>query len=161
MMRRELTAGGEDVLLLEARSMREHMAQQLLVPEASASLLLALGIATMAIATIGLFGLVAFSVARRTREIGIRVAVGATTRQVVGQVVREAIGLVGVGWLVGLPAAGLVMRPFAQTLVGAGATGPWPYVAVSALLLATAAAASFVPARRAAGVNPTSALRCE
>jgi len=141
--------------------MEDHLAQQLLMPQACASLLLALGVVTMAIASIGLFGLVSFSVARRTREIGIRVAVGATTRRVVSQVVYQAVGLVAVALLIGLPVAGAVMRPVARGLVGSASSDVFAYVVVSLLLLTVAAVASFVPARHAARVSPSAALRCE
>jgi ABC-type antimicrobial peptide transport system permease subunit len=103
----------------------------------------------------------AYLVGRRTREIGIRVALGAERGSVVGSVLREALGQVGFGLAAGLLGAFALTRLLRSQLFGLEPTDPATFSAVSALLVAVALLASWMPARRAAGVSPTVALREE
>ncbi len=115
----------------------------------------------LVIAAVGLYGMVAYSVSQRTAELGVRVALGAATCDVMALVVGEgvAIGLAGVA--VGLPAAYVASRSFHALLFGVASTDKLTYVISAAALLLTAVAASYAPARRAARVDPIMALRAE
>jgi putative ABC transport system permease protein len=113
------------------------------------------------LAGLGLYGVIAHSVAQRTREIGIRLALGARRRQVLGQVVGRGLALAAAGVAVGLAGAWGATRTLASLLYGVGAVDPATYSAVSLGLVAVAALAALVPARRAARIEPRAALRAE
>ena len=114
-----------------------------------------------ALAATGIYGLMAFAVSQRTGEIGVRVALGAGTRDVLGMVLRQGLGLSMVGVGIGLVAALGVTRAIAGLLYGVTALDPVTFGVVALLLTAVALAASLVPARRAARVDPMVALRRE
>jgi predicted permease len=109
----------------------------------------------------GLYGVVAYSVSRRRREIGIRMALGAQHQELTGMFVRHALGLTGVGVACGLAAAPALTRLMSSLLFGVESVDPMTYAAVSLWLVATAALASYIAARRAAAVNPVESLRAE
>jgi putative ABC transport system permease protein len=109
----------------------------------------------------GLYGLLAYSVARRTKEIGIRMALGAQTRQVLGTVVSEGLLLIGVGLLGGLLGTVMIQRLFSSLLYGVSAADPAAWAATAVLLLIAGALASYIPALRAASIDPIEALRHE
>jgi predicted permease len=110
---------------------------------------------------VGLYGVIAYSVSQRRREIGIRLALGAKPRELVGMFVRQALGLAGVGMASGLVAALALTRLMSSLLFGVRPFDPVTYVAVSLGLIVTAALSSYLPARRAAAVNPVESLRAE
>jgi len=112
-------------------------------------------------AVAGIYGVVSFAVAQRTREIGIRMALGAEPGQVVGQVLREGMVLVASGVALGLVGAWYATRLMGTLLAGVSPHDPWAYMAVVATLGAAALVANFVPARRAALADPMVALRGE
>jgi len=113
------------------------------------------------LASIGLFGVLSYTVARRTSEIGLRMALGAQRATVVGAVVRNALLTAVVGLAMGLAGSFALSRLLASSLFGVQPTDPATLAAVSALVLVVALVASYVPARRAADVDPVSALRTE
>jgi len=117
------------------------------------------------LAVVGLYGLMAFSVVRRTNEMGIRMALGAARRRVVQLVMGEALMLVLIGVAVGVPAAFVAGRlagsQIAGLLFGLTATDPLTMAGAVAVLIAAAAAAAYLPAARAARVDPMLALRSE
>jgi len=119
------------------------------------------GVIGLLLAVLGLYSVVAYAVSRRTREIGIRMALGATTRDVVRLVVREGLRLTALGIFLGLILAGVLSVALSKVLYGLGALDPVSFVGGTVLLLATAAFACYLPARRATKVNPTEALRAE
>jgi putative ABC transport system permease protein len=127
----------------------------------SASLLAGLAMLAALIAAIGLYGVMAFTVAQRTREIGVRVALGAATGDILRGVMREALLLVAAGLAAGCMGAALLARPIANLLFGVSGTDPATYAATAAVLIAFGAIAAFVPARRASRVDPMVALRFE
>lgn len=114
-----------------------------------------------ALAGIGLYGVLAFSVAQRTREIGIRMALGSTRALVARLVVADVLKLTGVGIAVALPLALLAARALRSQLYGVSATDPWSAVAAVGLIALVALVAAALPARRAATVQPDQALRTE
>jgi ABC-type antimicrobial peptide transport system permease subunit len=127
----------------------------------AAALLSAFGLLAAALAAIGLYGVIAFSVSQRTREVGIRMALGARTSQVMRMVVGEALLLVAAGATIGLGLGALAGRGLAGVLLDVPAIEPVTFVTVSAILVIAALLATLLPARRAASVNPTEALRHE
>lgn len=121
-----------------------------------------MGLIGLALALVGLYGLVSFSVARRTREIGLRMAVGAARSDVLKMVLRQGLVLSAAGIVVGGVASVAVARLLAAGMVGLGAAASSAtYIVVPLMLIALTMAASFVPARRAATVDPLRALRDE
>jgi ABC-type antimicrobial peptide transport system permease subunit len=119
------------------------------------------GILGMILAAVGLYSVMAYSVSQRTREIGIRVALGADWKQVVGMVVRKGMTLVAIGVVLGLGAAFGASHFMASLLYGVSALDPVTFVGVPGLLIVVALLAAFLPARRAASVDPMLALRAE
>jgi ABC-type antimicrobial peptide transport system permease subunit len=121
----------------------------------------AMGVVGLTLALIGLSGLVGYSVARRTREIGIRMAIGASQQTVMKMVLAEGLVLSIAGILVGGIASVAVARLLTAALIGVGAPNPASFVLVPVMLIALTAAATYLPARRAARVDPLRALRHE
>ncbi|HXN63804.1 MAG TPA: ABC transporter permease [Candidatus Acidoferrales bacterium] len=132
-----------------------------LLYEIGAGLTAGLGILGLVLATTGVYGVVSYAAAQRTREIGIRMALGARPAQVLNMVCRQGFTLIGMGVLVGLAAALALGRAVRSFLIGIGPNDPLTFVAVSAILLAIGVAACYVPALRAAKVDPVIALRHE
>ncbi|HSK08460.1 MAG TPA: ABC transporter permease [Vicinamibacterales bacterium] len=126
--------------------------------------LVMLGIAAavaLALGVVGIYGVIAYMATQRTREIGIRMALGAQRENVSGLFLRHGLVLTGAGLLLGIGAAAALSRLMASLLFGVSAWDPATYVAVSVLLAAIALLASYLPARRAAGVSPIVALRAD
>jgi predicted permease len=159
LLRRELTALEPDLLLLENQTMAAQLETALLAPRASASLLGALGAFALVLASVGLYGVIAFGVSRRTREIGIRMALGAQPAAVLSLVVREGMLLTAIGIGLGLVLAAAVARLMSGVLYGISSIDPVTYTVMPLLLLAVAFAANLIPAMRAARIDPLTALR--
>jgi predicted permease len=115
----------------------------------------------LTMAAVGLFALIAYSVNERTREIGIRIALGATQSGVVGMVVRRGMRLAGIGMIIGLAAGAAVSRLLGGLLIEFSPWDPTTFLGVSTLLIIVAALASYLPARRATRIDPVTALRQE
>ena len=150
-----------DLPVLDVRTMAEHMQAALFVQTLGATMLTAFGAMALLLSAIGIFGVLSYHVAQRTREIGVRVALGAGRREVVGMVVGRALRLVGLGLVAGLVlalGAGQLLR---SQLIGVGPRDPLTYAGIGLLLALVALGASWLPARRAARVDPMVALRYE
>jgi ABC-type antimicrobial peptide transport system permease subunit len=113
------------------------------------------------LAAVGIYGVLAYSVAQRTREIGIRMALGAERSAVIALVLRESVVLTSIGIALGVGGAAALTRYLATMLFGLTPLDPITFVAVSVLFATVAALASWMPARRATAVDPMTALRCE
>jgi predicted permease len=128
-------------------------------PRLTAVLLALFAALAVAITATGITGVISFSVGQRTQEFGIRMALGAAPRAVLGMVLRQGMALVALGLCLGVGAALVLTRLMSRLLYGVAPTDPVTYVAVALLLFSAAAAACFVPARRATAVDPMVALR--
>jgi putative ABC transport system permease protein len=113
------------------------------------------------LATVGLYGVITYSAGLRTREIGIRLALGARPGDIVRLVIGDAMGSAATGMAIGIAAAILLTRSFRSLLFGVGAADPLTLTVVALVLSLVAVFASFVPARRATRVDPTLALQAE
>jgi putative ABC transport system permease protein len=120
-----------------------------------------LGALALLLAGIGIYGVVSYGAAQRTREIGVRMALGAKESDVLGLVLWDGLIVIGAGLAIGLLLAAAATRVIASFLYGVGATDPLTFVAVPLLLGAVALVASYIPARRAVKVDPLVALRYE
>lgn len=141
------------------QAMQDQLDQSLWTRRAGAWMIGIFSTVALLLAVAGLYGVVSHTVGRRTREIGIRMAVGADRRHVLRGVLGEGMALVLVGVVVGLGAAFFLARGLSAVLVGVSAREPIVYAAVSLLLIVVAAVANYLPARRAAGLDPVTVLR--
>ncbi len=160
-VREQIAALDPNMAVFNTETMQEHVDKSLLLPRISALLLGIFGSVGLTLAAIGLYGVMIYSVRRRTREIGIRMALGAHPRKVLRMVLRQGLALTGIGIAIGLGIALVLGRFTASLLYGTSGTDVLTFVVVSGVLLATAAVAIFIPAVRAARVEPTVALRYE
>jgi len=160
-MRRELLSLEPNLVFVENQTMEAEVDATLLPMRAGAWLVTAVGLVAMLLAAIGLYGVIAYSVSRRTREIGIRMALGARPGTVVGLVMRQGLFVAGVGLLAGCLLAAAAARAIAGTLYGITASDPWSWLAAALVLVSVSALANLVPAWRAAHVDPSEALRIE
>ncbi|MGA8108646.1 MAG: ABC transporter permease, partial [Acidobacteriaceae bacterium] len=159
---REQIAGLDpNMAVFNIETMQEHVDKSLLLPRISALLLGIFGAIGLTLAAIGLYGVMSYSVRRRTREIGIRMALGAKRAAVLSMVLRQGMMLTAVGLAIGLAIAFALGRFTASVLYGTSGTDLLTFATVSVVLVGTAAAAVLVPAVRAARVEPTTALRYE
>jgi putative ABC transport system permease protein len=160
-LRRELLALEPGLVFVSSNTMEGSLELSLLPQRAAGWLALAFGGVGTLLAAIGLYGVIAFSVARRTREIGVRVAVGADGRQVLGLVLRQGLSLAALGAVVGGALGVILANALRGVLYGVGAFDPMAWGVALTVLFGAALAANLVPARRAMRVNPTTALRAE
>jgi predicted permease len=147
--------------VFEMKTLEGQLDQTLSTERLVAALSTAFGVLATLLAAIGLYGVMAFVVANRTKEIGLRMALGAQQSSVAWLVMREILLLLGIGLLVGVPVAYGLSRYVSAQLYNVPASDIWTAVAAMSVLVAIAAAAGFVPARRATSVDPIKALRYE
>ncbi len=143
------------------QTMPQHIDDQLGSQTLAARLLWIFAIAAVLIAAAGLYGLLSYSVGQRTREIGVRLALGAQREDVLRMILRQASRLLVAGLSIGILAAFFTTRLVRSFLFGVAQHDLLTIVAVSVLLLAVGLVASYVPARRAAKIEPVEALRAE
>jgi predicted permease len=160
-VRREVTSVAPDWMIERPRTLEENVGASLLPQRIAASLLAGFGVVALLLAAVGLYGVVAFAVAQRTREIGIRVALGAQHDQVMKLMLRQGMVLAGIGVVIGLPLAFGAGKLISSFLLGTGATDPVVFIAAAVALMVVTMAASYIPARRAARIEPVIALRSQ
>ncbi len=160
-MRRELLALEPGLVVMDASTMETHMAAALMPARVGAMLATAFGGLGTLLAAIGLYGVIAFSVARRTKEIGLRMALGAEPGGVMAMVMRQGFTLVTVGLVVGALLAAGAATVLQGLLYGITPFDPWAWTAALAALVSAGAIANAVPARRAMRVQPLTALRTD
>jgi predicted permease len=147
--------------VLSPETMAEHATMAFFVQRVSATVLGALGAIVLLLAALGLYGVTAYAVTEQTHEVGVRIALGATTRQVVGEFLRQGLRLTAIGLGIGALLALASGRLLESQLYGVHGYDPVALVGASSLLALVALAASYVPARRAAAVDPIIALRAD
>jgi predicted permease len=145
----------------DPRTLTEQVDQSLYQEKLISTLSSFFGALALILACIGLYGIMAYAVARRTNEIGVRMALGAQRGQILQMVLREALVLAAIGIAIGLPAAWAATRSISTMLYGLKATDPLTILAATLLTAAVAALAGYLPARRASHVDPMVALRYE
>jgi ABC-type antimicrobial peptide transport system permease subunit len=150
-----------DFWVWEVKTMERHLAIGRLPAELSAFILTAFAVLALMLAGIGLYGVVSYAVAQRTREMGIRVALGADPRHVVRLVAFDGLRLVLIGGILGMTAAIALSRLLSGLLFGGRAFDPATLIAVALILGAVALLAAYLPARRARRIDPMLALRAE
>jgi putative ABC transport system permease protein len=160
-IRSELTALDPNLPMPAFQTIEEVVADSLSRPRLFTTLLSFFSAVALLLAAVGIFGLLSFAVAQRTREIGVRIALGASPRALVRTIVGEAMVLVVLGLGIGLAAALALSRTLEAQLFDVSPTDPVAFVGVTLVLGATALLASLVPAWRAAAVDPLIALRAE
>ena len=158
-VRREVATVAPDWMMERPTTLDAQIGASLLPQRIAAGLLGAFGAVALMLAAVGLYGVVAFAVAQRTREIGIRVALGAQSGEVLKLMLRQGLKLAGLGLLFGLPLAAGAGKLISSFLLGAGAADPLVFVVAAVALGGVTAVASYIPARRAARVDPMVALR--
>jgi len=150
-----------EMMVVETKTMDEHLGIMLFPARLGTLLSSLFAIVALALASIGLYGIVSYTVARRSREVGIRMSLGAEPGQVVREIVREGMALAGMGAAIGLVLALAGAQVLRSLLFGVNAFDPVTFVAVPVVLLAIALLASYLPARRASRVDPVRALKAE
>jgi predicted permease len=161
MMRAAVRKLDANLPVYQLKTQERQRDDSLAVERLAATLATSFGILATVLAAVGLYGVMAYLVARRTREIGIRIALGASGRDVMRLVMREVLLLVGTGVIIGLPAALAVTRLIQNQLYGIGSNDPTVLASATLGLAAIGAVAGYLPARRAMRLNPVTALRYE
>ncbi len=160
-IRREIANAAPEVGAFNFVALEEEVANSLWQSRLRGWLLGFFSLVALALAATGLYGAVAYGVAQRTREIGVRMALGATPGKVLGLVLRQGMRAVALGLVIGIAAAFVLSRVLSASLFGINATDVVSYGSAALVLVATAVIAVLIPARRASRVNPMEALRTE
>jgi ABC-type antimicrobial peptide transport system permease subunit len=160
-MREAVWALGHDIVIDEVATMDERLAAAVRTERDSATLFGLLASIGLLVAVAGVYGVVAYSVSQRIREIGIRIALGATERQVIGDIVQESAWPVAIGIGMGLAGAAVATRAIVSVLFEIQPNDLPTYVVTALALSLTSLMAAWIPARRAARVDPVTALRAE
>lgn len=160
-LRRVVQQADPDLPLVDVRTQNQQIEADLEQERVFVTLTSGFGLLALALASVGIYGIMAYSVANRTNEIGIRLALGAQPSQVRGMILRESAWMAAAGVAVGLAAALAMTHAIKSMLYGIAPNDPLTLASGVLLLLAVALAASWIPARRAAGVQPVVALRHE
>ena len=161
MVRNEALALDKNLSLYDVKTMKQHLGLSLLPAQLAGGVLGVFGLMALVLAASGIYGVISYSVAQRTREIGIRMAMGASAGAVLRLVVKYGLALTLIGMAFGLTASLALTRLMKTMLIGVSATDPLTFTVIVLLFMAVAMLACYIPARRAAKVDPMIALRCE
>jgi predicted permease len=151
----------DDQPVYAVRAMKEVISGSLAERRFMMLVLIAFASVALLLAAVGIYGVMSYAVTRRTNELGVRSALGASHWQIMALVMRQGMGLAGTGLIVGLAASVMLTRFMGSLLYGVGAGDPLTLVVVTVVLGVVAMLACLVPARRATAVDPVIALRCE
>jgi putative ABC transport system permease protein len=160
-VRREIWAKNPDQTITSVTTLDDVLGRSVARPRLLAGLLGAFGIIGLTLGALGIFGVLAFAVSQRRREIGVRVALGASPTAVLRLIVTQGMLLAAGGIVLGVIGATILTRSMASVLFGIEPTDPWTFAEVATVLFAAAALASWLPARRALAIHPVTALRYE
>ena len=160
-VRRQIEELDPNMPLVHTETLEEYMAVPLFTARATGILLSAFGALALLLALVGLYGAVSYSVSQRTREFGVRLALGAQRADLIRLVLREGVAATVLGLAMGVIGALVLTRVLSSLLYGIRPTDPLTFAGVSAFLLAVTLAANYIPARRATKVDPMVALRYE
>jgi putative ABC transport system permease protein len=160
-LRNEFRQLDSNLSVYSVRTMSEHMALPLFPARGAATLLGSFGVLALILAAIGIFGVMSYAVSQRTREIGIRMALGADAGRILSLVIGQGLKLILFGLGIGLVAAFAGTRLMSSLLYGVSATDSITFALIALLLTGVALLACYLPARRATRVDPVIALRCE
>jgi putative ABC transport system permease protein len=160
-VRQEVKALDADLPVFNVKTMAEQKSRSLYAERMVATLLTAFGLLALLLAALGIYGVIAYSVSRRTREIGIRMALGARGGNVLALILRQGMAMVIIGVAFGLAGAFAATRVLASFLYGVSTTDPFTFALIALLLTVAAWLACYIPARRATKVDPMVALRYE
>jgi putative ABC transport system permease protein len=160
-MRREIAAVDADLPVYDVRTMNQVIAESVAQRRFTMGLLAIFAFAALGLAALGLYGVLSYAVTQRTREIGLRMALGGRRLDVLGLVVGQGMKMAMIGALAGLIASLALTRLMKGLLFGVSASDPLTFIAVALLLATVALVACWIPARRATKVDPMVALRCE
>jgi putative ABC transport system permease protein len=160
-VRREVAAFDENLPPQELQPLSETVSLASWSARTGAAVLGVFGLLGLVLAAIGIYGVLSYSVSRRTREIGLRMALGAEARDVIKLILKQGLGLTLIGAMIGLTLAVAVTRLLASLLYGVTATDPATFAAAVLFVIGIAMLACYLPARRATKVDPMKALRCE
>ena len=159
--RNQIRALDPAMAVYNIQTMQEHLRDAFFLPRLAATLFGVFGAIGLILAAVGLYGVMSYSVSWRTREIGIRMALGAQASQVQQLIVRQALFLTAIAVVIGLPAAFALAKLFTSVLYGIHSDDPATFAVVPVFLAVVALSACWLPARRAARVDPQIVLRCE
>jgi putative ABC transport system permease protein len=160
-LRAIVTTANPEVPVSELKTMRAVLSEASATPASTASLFISFAALALVLGVVGIYGVLAFLVSRRTREIGIRLAMGARRQDVFWMVLKEGAKFYATGIALGFAGAFATTRLLASELYGVSATDPLTYFAVAVVMALATTAACYIPARRAMRVDPLLALRCE
>jgi ABC-type antimicrobial peptide transport system permease subunit len=160
-LRREIRAIDPDQALYDVMPVTAAVARSVWMPGFFTSLMRAFALIAAAIAAVGIYGVTAYSVSRRTRELGVRMALGAERPEITRMVIRQSMAIVAIGIVVGLVLAVGQGKALESMLYEISGTDPMTFVTVVAMIVAVSLLAAWLPARRATGLDPVRALRDE
>jgi ABC-type antimicrobial peptide transport system permease subunit len=160
-LRRVVREFDRRLVIMESKTMTAHLSVMLFAPRMAAVMLGVFGLLALVLASTGLYGVVAFTVSRRVREVGIRMSLGADSSAVIRMVLKGAMTLVLIGAVIGLALTAGLAQFISQFLYGVSAVDPITFIAVPLVMGGVALLAAFLPARRASRVDPVEALRAE
>jgi ABC-type antimicrobial peptide transport system permease subunit len=160
-IRAAVSALDRDLPVSRVYTLDQLMNESVAAPRFRTTLVTLFAILGLVLAAVGIYGVMAYTVSERTRELSVRVALGATKRDVLRMVMTEAAALAAAGVVLGIAGAAATTRVMAALLFGVTPTDPSTFASIAAILMITALAGSYVPARRATRVDPMATLRSE